>query len=195
MLSFTNIMALIFLCLFLFKKIRLSTNLFISSFVILLTLIGSKQIYHGAVAFIYARQKYLFLQTYWCLVSSCMFLERYNIASLPFQPGQSSFTVFSFQWYVMYLYYIILFALLWLVNIATFVVVLWLFWFGVCLACLLLHYLYHTHLERRLLHILTRSIPLNLQTVLLHLFFLCFFENNFLFFFSFMWDLEVICLL
>ena len=173
-LPFSHILDLIVLCLCSFKKIRLSVALFLSSFVIWLTLTCSKKLSHGSVAFLYAWQRYLFLWSYWCLVSSCIFEESCKLA---FQKGQYSCATFSYKWSALTLNYIILFAILFLVNFATFVAVLWLFWLDVLLGCPLRHNIYHPLIARDILHLLDHSLPLNLQTGILQCF-LLFSQNN-----------------
>ena len=95
-----------------------------------------------------------------------------KLESSPFQLGQCSCAELSLQWSVLSLNYIILFALIFILNVVIFVVVLWLFRFEVCLDCPLLHHLYHPLLEICLLHLLACSFPLNLWTVLLQHFIL-----------------------
>ena len=135
---------------------------FISSFVIFLALIGSKKPDHGVVVFFQAWQRCLFLWISLCLVSSCMFVERCNLASYTLQLGKYSCAPYSLQLYILTSNYIFLFVMLLIVNVATFVVVLWLFRFDICLDCPLFHHLYHPLLERDILNLLAHILPLNL---------------------------------
>ena len=117
-----------------------------------------------------------------------------KLASRPFQIVHYSYATSSSQLFVMTLRYILMFDMLLIVNVSTFVVVLWLFRFGVYLDCPLLWNIYHPLLARFLLHILAHSLPLNIWTGLIH-HFLLIIQKKILLFFSFMWNLEVIWLL
>ena len=75
--------------------------------------------------------------------------------------------------------YILLFDLLLLVNVATFVAVLWLFCFNVWLDCRPLHHIYHTLLAIFIIHLLYHSLPLSLR-IILHQYYLLIFQKLFL---------------
>ena len=106
-----------------------------------------------------------------------MFAENFNLKSRPFHLGRYSCATSSYQFSALTLNCILLFPLLLLVNVATFLAVLWLFQFDVCSYCPLLRHIYHLLLARCLIHILSHSLPLNLQTgIIQH--FLLILENN-----------------
>ena len=142
-LLFAHILDLMVLYLFPSKKTRFSISLFLLSFVILFTLIGSKTTLSWSCFVLYAPQKYLYLEIYWLLVSICMFAETCKPASHWFQLGQCLCAALTLKWSVLSLNYILLFDLFLLVNISKFVAVLWLCWFYFFLDYSLLHHLYH----------------------------------------------------
>ena len=141
-------------------------------------MIGSKQLDHVAVAYIYAFPRNFFLWIYLCLVSSCIFAENCKLSSRPFQLGQYSCTTSTLQWSELNTNCILVFSLLLLVNVATFVVVLWLFWFIGCLDFPLLHLLYNPLLAICIPHLLDCSLSLDIKIGILQNFLLLLWKKS-----------------
>ena len=66
------------------------------------------------------------------------------------------------QWYTLNPDYILMYAQLLIVKVATFVVVLWIFRFDVCLDCILLHHLFHPLLANISSYLFSHSLPMSL---------------------------------
>ena len=91
-----------------------------------------------------------------------MFSENCKIESRPFQIIHYSCATPPSQWSTLNPDYILMYAQLLIVKVATFVVVLWIFRFDVCLDCILLHHLCHPLLANISSYIFSHSLPMSL---------------------------------
>ena len=164
---------------------------FIQVWSIFLCWLVQKQLNHVAVAYLYVQQRFLFIQIYLNLVSSCMFVENHKLSSCQFQIRHYSCVILSSQWFTLTPNCTNWFVLILLVNVATFLAVLWLFHFDVCIDCLFIRDICHRLLSIFIPCILDHSLCMIPQISLIQYFFF-FPKNKFIFIFGFIWGLKIV---